>query len=87
MVAEALLVRLAALLARRQPGAVLGRVPLPLAVAADVLQQQRAADSAVLLVLHPVAGELRLRALGVEAEAAELLVLLRGLVRLADGRH
>ena len=69
--------RLAALLARRQPRAVLGRVPLLVAVATLVREEQGAAHrAAVLLLLDPVAGELRLRALRVEAEGAELLVRL-----------
>jgi len=81
-VGEALRVRLAALLARRQPRAVLGRVPLLVAVATLVREEQGAAHRAVLLVLDPVVGELGLRALRVEAEGAELLVRLA-----ADGCH
>ena len=73
-VSEALRVRGAALLARRQPRAVLGRVPKLVAVAALVREEQGAAHRAVLLVLDEVGAELGLRALRVEAEGAELLV-------------
>jgi len=80
---EPLLVHLAALRTGLEAGAELRRVPLLVAVAALVRQQQRACHLAVLLVLDPVGAELRLRALRVEAEGAEHRVRLRR----ADSRH
>ena len=73
-VRHALGVLLATLLARGEAGAELRRVSLLVAVSALVLEQEGAGHCAVLLVLNPVARELLLGALRVEAEAAELSV-------------
>ena len=74
-------VSLAPLVAGGEARAVLGGVPLLVAVAALVGEEEGAGHGAVLLVLDPVVRELRLRALGVEAVAAEHLV------RLGRGGH
>jgi len=84
---HALGVLLAALVAGREALAVLGCVPLPLAVAAHVFEEERAGDRAILLVLDPVAREFLLRALGVEAETAEHRVRLGLFRRLGLGSH